>query len=199
MTSSRLPPLGKDGLDPEQLQIWDGVMATTRVAGLVGPDGGLGGPYNPMLYTPTVGAAVLDLTTKLREASVLDLRQREVAILATSAHWKSEFEFSAHKRYGLAAGVSAELIDLIATGTVGEVPDGHDLLVVNQAVATLLSVGHLSDELYAEAQQLVGDAGMVEIANIAGLYTLVCLSMNLFEIGSDEPPIWPTAAAPHDR
>ena len=61
-------------------------------------DGALIGPFPPMLRFPQFGGPVWAFTKALIEHAALPKPVREVAILATGAHFGSRYEPYAHER-----------------------------------------------------------------------------------------------------
>ena len=46
----------------------------------------------------------------------------------------------------------------------------------------LIDQQRVSDQSYAKAVELLGEAGVVELAILLGYYTLVSMSLNVFEV-----------------
>jgi 4-carboxymuconolactone decarboxylase len=50
---------------------------------------------------------------------------------------------------------------------------------------------HVSDETFRAAVTLFGERGVAEIINVAGFYTMVCMSLNTFEVDLPEGAEYP--------
>lgn len=87
---SRLSPRRRDDLDDAGKAVWDAFVErhTDRI---VGPDGGLLGPFNAMVTAPHIGAWMQVFGPAMRRCT-LDRRLIEIAILTTAAGWQAEFE-----------------------------------------------------------------------------------------------------------
>jgi 4-carboxymuconolactone decarboxylase len=185
---SRLPYLRYDDLDPDGQAVWDGVVGS-RSGDLVGPEGGLVGPFNAFVHAPGAGRRLSSLGRVLRFETSIERRLSEVAIITVGARWKAEFEWWAHARMARDHGVSPEVVDAIARG---EDPpfEANDERVVYTVARQLTADGQLDQDAFAAAQHLLGDAGVVELVSLCGYYTLVSFLLNAFTV-----PLPPGAAA----
>jgi len=177
---SRLPYRQQDDLDGPGRELWDSLVAT-RGATLVNPEGGLFGPFNAWLHAPEVGRRLADLGTVLRFETSIDRRLLELAIITVGAKWHAEFEWWAHSRMAREHGVPDDVIDALARGATPTFTDDADRAV--HAVAVQLGeTGRIDGDTYAAAQRVLGDQGIVELVSLCGYYTLVCFTLNAFEV-----------------
>jgi 4-carboxymuconolactone decarboxylase len=190
---SRLPYLRYDDLDADGQALWDGVVAS-RGGDLVGPEGGLIGPFNAFVHAPGVGRRLSSLGRVLRFETSIERSLAEVAIITVGARWKAEFEWWAHARMAREHGVPGAVVDAIGRG---EDPpfEADDQRVVYTVARQLTADGQLDRDAFTAAQRLLGDAGVVELVSMCGYYTLVSFLLNAFTV-----PLPPGAAATwHDR
>jgi 4-carboxymuconolactone decarboxylase len=188
---SRLPYLRYEDLDADGRAVWDGVVGS-RGAGLVNSDGGLVGPFNAFVHAPGVGRRLSSLGRVVRFETSIERRLSEVAIITVGARWKAEFEWWAHARMAREHGVPDEVVDAIGRGT--DPPFGRDDERVVYTVARQLTTrGRPDADTYAAAQQLLGDAGLVELVSLCGYYTLVSYLLNAFTVPlpPEATPAWP--------
>jgi 4-carboxymuconolactone decarboxylase len=187
---SRLPYLRYDDLDADGRAVWDGVVGS-RGGDLVGPQGGLIGPFNAFVHAPGVGRRLSSLGRVLRFETSIERRLSEVAIITVGARWKAEFEWWAHAAMARRHGVPDAVVDAIGRG---EEPPfaAEDERVVYTAARELVTAGELSAANYSAARALLGDAGMVEIVSLCGYYTLISFLLNAFAIPAppDAEPMW---------
>ncbi len=188
---SRLPNLRYGDLDPDGQALWDGVIAS-RGDDLVGPEGGLIGPFNAFVHAPGVGRRLSSLGRVLRFETSIERSLAEVAIITVGARWKAEFEWWAHARMAREHGVPGAVVDAIGRG---EDPpfEADDQRVVYTVARQVTADGQLDQEAFAAAQRLLGDAGLVELVSLCGYYTLVSFLLNAFTV-----PLPPGAAATWD-
>jgi len=108
-------------------------------------------------------------------------RYIELAILMIGADWQAQFEWYAHEPMARQAGLP---VNVIASIKVGETPlfdDSGDQLTYG-VCHELLTHRHVSDTTFEAAVAYFGERGVAEIINVAGFYTMVCMSLNTFDI-----------------
>jgi len=177
---SRLPTSRRDDLAPDGQQLWDAIVSG-RGAQLVTAEGGLAGPFNAFVTAPEVGQRLSDLGQQLRFGTSIERRLLEVAIITTGARWHAEFEWWAHARMAREHGVPGAVVDAIGRG---EDPpfEAEDERTIYTAARQLTVTGQLTEEAYADARQLLGDAAMVELVSLCGYYTLISFLLNAFAV-----------------
>jgi 4-carboxymuconolactone decarboxylase len=187
---SRLPYLRHDDLDADGQAVWDSVVGS-RAGQLVNARGGLIGPFNAFVHAPEVGRNLSSLGRQLRFGTSIERRLSEIAIITVGARWKAEFEWWAHSRMAREHGVADAIVDAIGRG---EDPpfEADDERIVYAATCQLAETGQLGQEAYTAAQQLLGDAGMVELVSLCGYYTLISFLLNAFAVPlpPDATPAW---------
>lgn len=190
---SRLPDLRRDQLTPAAKAVWDSIVAT-RGEHVVSDTGVLTGPFNLMLYARDAGGPLASLGAALRFGTSLGRRLTEVAILTVASRWQAEFEWSAHARLAREAGVPDAVVDAIGQG---EDPPfaADDERIVHAAAREVLTAGRVSDASYAAAQNLLGNAGVVELVCLCGYYTTISFLLNAFEVPGPAgvEPMWAAA------
>ena len=178
---SRLPYLRYDDLDADGQKVWDGVVGS-RGSHLVNEQGGLSGPFNAFVHAPDVGRRLSALGATLRFGTSIERRLSEVAIITVGARWKAEFEWYAHSQMAREHGVPDAVVDAIGRGEDPPFEAGDDRTIYT-AARQLVQDGHLDPEAYAAAQQLLGDAGLVELVSLCGYYSLISFVLNAFDVG----------------
>jgi 4-carboxymuconolactone decarboxylase len=136
------------------------------------------GPFIPMLRSPELLDRAQRLGEYLRFRSVVPRKLRELAILATARHWQQTYEWHAHLSNGLEAGLSAHSIDTLALDRDGSALPSDEATVL-QFVRQLHRNHATSDAVYAQAEALLGEDGVVELCGICGYYTLLAMVMNV--------------------
>jgi 4-carboxymuconolactone decarboxylase len=184
---SRIPYLRYDELDPRGQEVWDHIVGS-RGGELTNDEGGLVGPFNAFVTAPDVGRHLSALGGRLRYKTSIERRLNELAIITVGARWKAEFEWWAHARMAREQGVPEQVIDAIGRGQEPTF-ESDDERVIYAATRQLTGTGQLDAPTYAAAQQLLGDAGMVEFVALCGYYTLVSYLLNAFAV-----PLPPGAA-----
>ena len=171
---SRIPELKPDTMTGPQRAVAEEIIA--------GPHGRIVGPYHAWLQSPELARRARALSEFVRFQSSLPKRLSELAILVTGRHWKAEFEFWAHARLGRQAGLDEAVIRALAARQRPAFQRAEEELVYT--VATELYETHrLSEPVYQRAVQALGLPGLVELVGTIGYYSLVCLTLNAFELG----------------
>ena len=148
---------------------------------LLNSEGGMSGPFNAWLRTPVLGDAAQRLGETVRFESTLPPQLRELAILIVAAKWKAQYEWWAHERIARREGLDDQIIESIKAETPPELSNPTEAVVYNFA-RELLDEGRVSDHLYNEAVELLGEAKVVELVILLGYYTLVSMTLNVFEV-----------------
>ena len=144
-------------------------------------EGKLIGPFNPVLFSPGIGGAFLDLQAAEQRHTKLSKRVREVVILSVGAVWKSDYELYAHMAVGRSVGLSQEAVRTLANG--GLPADlSEDEQIAQRYTIQLCREHRVSAELYAAAEAAFGKQGLVDMAVLIGIYHLVCTLLNGFEV-----------------
>lgn len=172
LVGNRFEPLEWENMTPEQRTMVEDVLA--------GPRPGLGGPFNVLLRSPEMGNMAQELGAYARFNSVLPPNLRELAIIMTARFWVSEFEWYAHKRAALGAGVAQEVVDAIIAGTRPTETTPEES-VVWEFTDELLRTRRVSDPTFRAARELLGERGVVDLVGTVGYYGLVAMLLNVDE------------------
>ena len=168
----RLRLLSPGEMSADQKQTYDESIAGKR-----------GKPPPPMmawLNSPEMARHATRLGGFLRFDTIFGATLSEIAILVTARHWTSNYEWFAHKRLALKAGLDPKIVDAIRDRRTPKFDDPKAQIVYD--VAKSLHDGHgVSRTLYDEAVKLVGERGIVEIIGLCGYYTMVSMTLNTFE------------------
>ena len=170
---TRLAPPSLEQMTPEQRKVHDDVVA--------GPRGRLQGPLAVWLASPGLADKAQRLGQFCRYETSLPPRLSELAILVTGRFWSAEFEWWAHKRIGLDAGLDPAIVEALRQRRVPAFSAEDERIVYD--VATQLHRDHrVGDETYRAGVALLGESGMVELVGILGYYTLISMTLNTFQV-----------------
>ncbi len=183
----RLPLLDPQTLSAEQRKVYDLLNETmlpwADISGFQSKtEGGrLIGPFNPILFSPGISRAFIQLQVDEAKYTTLSERVRQVVILTVGAVWQSDYERYAHAAVARKAGISEEAIRTLSAGGLPDELDASEKLA--QRYTRQLSTEHrVDDALYRDAEQAFGHEGLVNLAYLAGIYHLVCGLLSSFEI-----------------
>ena len=148
---------------------------------LLNSEGGMSGPFNAWLRSPVLGDAAQRVGETVRFESALPPQLRELAILIVAAKWKAQYEWWAHERIARREGLDEKVIENVKAETRSDSSNPTEAVVYNFA-RELLDEHRVSDNLYDEAIELLGETGVVELVILLGYYTLVSMTLNVFEV-----------------
>jgi len=163
--------------------------------------GRLLGPFNAMLYSPSVGMPLQDLGAALRFRTAFTRREREIATLVVAAHLRSDFEWYAHERIGRRAGLGEDEVTALREGRAPLLADVRER-VVYEAARQMVAEQDLGDAVFTEAVATLGRAAVVELVTLVGHYSALALQLRVFRVGvpDGEPaPEWPAREWPAEE
>lgn len=174
---ARLTMPDKSTFSEHQQRVYDAIAS--------GPRGAVYGPLAVWLNRPGLAEHAQVLGQYCRYDSSLPTRLSELAILTMAVAWQAEFEWWAHKPIALKAGVSPEVVEALLHQT--EIPfTQEDERIVHAFMTSLIETRRVPDALYNEAVNVLGEASVVDLVGLAGYYTLISMTLNVFEIGPPE-------------
>jgi len=170
LRGDRFRPLTYGELTPEQKTMVEHLFAGER--------GGMNGPFNVTLRSPEMGDLAQKLGAQLRFHSSLSNRLNELAILMTARFWNAQYEWSAHKKNALTAGLSPAVIEAIATGKRPS-PMQPDEQAVYNFGDELLRTREVSDAAFKAVVDKFGERGAVDLSGVIGYYCFVSIMLNI--------------------
>ena len=120
-------------------------------------------------------------------------RLNELAILITARAWDAQFEWWAHHRLALEAGLDPAVAADIAEGRRPASMQA-DEAVVYDFCTELRTTRRVSDATLAAALDLLGEQGVIELIAVCGYYDMVSMTLNVAEVplpDGVEPPLKP--------
>jgi 4-carboxymuconolactone decarboxylase len=160
-------------LAPAQRRVWDECKA--------GPRGSVPPPVHVWLKSPGLADHAHKLGAHVRFGTAFTNKQTEIAILMTARYWTAQFEWAAHVRLGLQAGLSQDQIDAIATRRAPRFDDPDDQLVYDFC-RDYYGDHRVDDATYERVVKRFGETGIVDLAGLIGYYSFVSVTLNVFEV-----------------
>lgn len=177
----RFPLIPVDKLTPEQQAIADDIRAGPRsklATSSASKPGPIGGPFNVMLRSPTIGMLIQKLGGEIRFNSVISGKLNELAIITTARHYMANYEWNAHCKLALQGGLNPAIAQAIAEGREPEGMDADESLVYEFSRSLHKNHG-VSDELFKRASDRFGERGVVDIIAVNGYYSMVSFLLNV--------------------
>lgn len=177
----RLPLLERADMTAAQARAHDDIVA--------GPRGAIAGPLSIWIRVPRFAEHAQKLGAFCRFDTALRGDLRELAILITGKHLRSGFEWWAHEAIALEEGLDPAVIAAIKGGL--PVPGNAEVRAVHDFCTELLCTNRISAESYTAALVLFGSDQLIELVALIGYYSLICHTINAFEIpvppGAEDP------------
>ena len=160
-----------------------------------GPRGEVKGPFVAFLRSPELMRRVQKVGEYLRFVCPIDKRLGEFAAIIGARAWSQQFEWWAHYRQAIEAGLKREIADAVAEGRR---PTGmaEDEEILYDTLTELINTKGLSDTTYARAVAKFGEEGLIDLVSVVGYYTLLAMVMNVARTGVPSGPPLPLPALP---
>lgn len=177
----RFPLIPVENLTADQKVVYDAIKGGPRskiantAAAKPGP---LGGPFNIMLRSPAVGNLVQALGGELRFKSSIPSKLNELAIMVTARYWTSQYEWYAHCRLAIEAGLDpAKAKDVAENRRPANMDD--DEAMIYDFSRELHETKGVSDANFKRVKDRFGERGLFDLIAVNGYYSLVSMILNV--------------------
>ena len=179
MRGDRFQPLTYEQMTPEQKKMTD-VAVSQR---------GTGGSFNISVRDPDGGRLFFDMGDRVRFHMSVPDKLKELAITLTARYWGAQFEWLAHRRAAVQAGLSEDKVKAIAEGRRPTGMSADEEAVYN-FITELFKTKQVSDPTYAAVKNVAGERGVVDLIVSAGYYQVVSMLMNTdrLPVGANQQP-----------
>lgn len=171
--------MDETALSAEQKNVLDSIAS--------GPRGAVAGPLRVWVQSPGLAEHAQALGRYVRFDSVLPPHLSELAILVTARYWSSNFEWAHHVPIALRAGIPQEAIDAISRAEWFEFAD-PSMQSVFEFAAELQCGKQVKDATYDAASKALGLQGCVDLVGLCGYYTLISMTINVFDVPKGDGP-----------
>ena len=178
-------------MTPEQVDLYREILNGPRGQGpravlLSSGAGGLAGPFNAMLYAPSVGHALQELGAAIRFRTQLAPRIREMAILVVAQAWDNAYERASHELIGREAGLTDAEIEALRAGADPGFTAKDEQVAYAVVRALAGPRADLDDEEYDTAVTVLGQQALVELSTLVGYYATLALQLRVFRVPGPE-------------
>lgn len=143
------------------------------------------GPFAIWIRIPELAETAHRLGNELRLHGKLDRRLFELSIAIVARHWSAQYEWYAHMRRGIEAGLPPELYEAIRVGNVPKFSDSQEQIVYD-CVNELIKSKNLSQKSYDLLVQTLGLDNTIELITDVGFYTMIAMVLNSFDYSVPE-------------
>ena len=177
----RFPVIPVENLTADQKVVYDAIKSGPRskiantAAAKAGP---LGGPFNVMLRSPGVGNIVQALGGEIRFKSSIPTKLNELAIMVTARYWTSQYEWHAHCRLALEAGLDPDIAKDVAENRRSPKMDADEAMIYDFS-RELHETKAVSDANYKRVLDRFGERGVFDLIAVNGYYSLVSMILNV--------------------
>ena len=180
--SRRFPLIPVENLTAEQRAVYDAIKGGPRAKlasfkAVTKPEP-IGGPFNMMLRSPGIGNIVQSLGGEIRFKSSIPPKLNEFAIMVTARHWTSNYEWHAHCRLALEAGLDpAKAKDVAENRRPANMDD--DEAMIYDFSRELHEKKSVSDANFKRVFDRFGERGVFDLIAVNGYYTLISMVLNV--------------------
>lgn len=179
---ARLPEVQRADLDEAGKRAFD-----TYVSPGTGYETGLRGPIGMWMHSPELAEATFDLRQRVRYGTTKDQRLTELAIISTAREIDNQYEYSAHEPLARTAGLEQEIIDVVRfRKDLQTLPpiDGFGATeqTIVQFAREVISEEKVSSETFAQALEILGPEGVMDLVGLIGYYNYVAITLKAFDV-----------------
>ncbi|MCG0285259.1 carboxymuconolactone decarboxylase family protein [Streptomyces sp. PSAA01] len=144
-------------------------------------EGDLIGPFNAFVHRPGRGKLFVDWVRADQADSTLAAPLREIIILTIGVAWNSDYEIYAHTAVARQAGVAEPVIAALLNGEPSEQLSATEA-AMHRFTIELVDTRSVSDNTYRVALEAIGQAGVLDMVNLIGMYLATSALLNAFQI-----------------
>lgn len=174
---SRLPPADPATLSPEGRAVYDKIANSPR--------GGVAGPFLALLHVPELCDRLQHLGAYLRYDTSFDPLLSELTILIVARRFGCQYEWYAHEKHARKAGLADTIIEALREQRRPENMGEREAMVYD-FVSELVGNHSVSDTSYQRVLNAYGKAGAVELAGIAGYYSMLAMTLLAHHVNPPE-------------
>jgi 4-carboxymuconolactone decarboxylase len=176
----RFKQIPVEQLSPEQKALYDAIRSGPRSKvqnSSAAKPGPLGGPFSVLLRSPGVGNIIQALGAEIRFKSSLPAKLNEFAICITARHWTCQYEWTAHHKLALDAGLDPKIGEDLAQGRRPANMSADEQVIYNFS-KELHETHGVTDATYKAMLDKFGERGVMDLIAVNGYYTLISMVLN---------------------
>lgn len=174
---ARVAPLPLEQLNAEQRALYESIAATGRSAAR--------GPFSVMIRSPAIAERFADLVTIFHSETGMKMALKELAILTIARLHTAQYEWYAHEKRAIDAGVPETVVEALRRGGTPDFDDPEQALV-HALTAEIIETRALSDDTYARAVEAWGEDPVIELMSQIATYVAIALFLVAFQVGAPD-------------
>ena len=172
-TFGRYAEIPVDKMSPEQKEGYKAMMESR---------GRLPGPNKIWIHNPKLAKVIGPFGAHFQAGRYsLSEREREIAVIITTAKWHSTYPVNAHERAGKAAGLTNAQVEAMLIGLTTSFEDEREQVVYEMAMA-LANSRWVPQGLYDRAVKALGHVGITDVICLIGYYTSVSMTLAFYDV-----------------
>lgn len=171
---ARIEDVKREKLSPRQQQLYDDFLRSR-------PRSTLTGPFAVLIQTPEIAEPTDMLVNYFRQNAKIGRRLVELVILLMVRQAKAQYAWSVHEPHALEQGLTQDVIDAIRAGKRPDFKRDDERLVYD-FITELSAAKTVSTATFERAKAALGLDGVIEAVSLAGLYGMIGLVLNVFDI-----------------
>ncbi len=176
LRSRRFPPIPPEDMYFEQRRVAQAVGERRKAS--ASSNGGVEGPFVPLLYVPGILDRLQALGEHVRFHTGVPPKLRELAILVTARHVGAQLEFFVHAIEAREFGLAEDAIDALAAKRLPANLD-EDEKTVYDFCSELHARGRVSDDTFARAEKRFGKVVILDLIATCGYYATLGMVLNV--------------------
>jgi 4-carboxymuconolactone decarboxylase len=143
------------------------------------------GPHKIFLANPKLSRTIVPTGAYFQTESTLTKAEIEIATNVIDGRWGAAYSNHEHEKIGVELGhLAPEKVAALIAGLPTSFDDPRQQIVYELS-ATLAAARVVPAGLLHRAQDLLGDAGIVDVTALMGWFTAVCLTLMAYDVPSD--------------
>ena len=140
------------------------------------------GPHKIWLANPTLSQTIVPTGAYYQRESTLTKAEIEIATSLVNGKWRSAYATYEHEIIGVEqGGLSPEQVQALIAGLPTSFEDPRQQ-VVYELTSALIAARVVPLGLYRRAEDLLGNAGIVDVTVLLGWFTAVCMTLAAFDV-----------------
>jgi 4-carboxymuconolactone decarboxylase len=140
------------------------------------------GPHKIWLANAALSRTIVPVGAYYQKQSTLTKAEIEIVTVLTNARWHSAYGTYEHEKIAEKLGhIPAETTERLIEGLPAELSDERQE-VVYELVSALVRPRIVPVSVYKRGKNALGDAGIVEVAVLIGWFTMVCMTLNVYDV-----------------
>jgi 4-carboxymuconolactone decarboxylase len=176
MRMTRYPPIPPEDMNYEQIRVVQAVKKRRKPS--VSSEGGVEGPFVPLVYVPGILDRLQSLGEHCRFHTAIPAKLREFAIIITARHVAAPLEFHVHAMEAREFGLAEDVIGAVAAKSRPAKLNEDEALVYDFCTA-LFAEGRVSDAVFTRADKRFGKGVIIDLLATCWYYAMLGMGMNV--------------------